>query len=118
LRVWELAMELVAGVYAQTRGFPKEDNVWTDESDEASSRFYSEQHCRRQRTSDGSRPLSLLLSRARVELETQVLIAQHLKYAVPSEAERPIAKCTQRGRMLNAIIHSLKNPENSETPAA
>ena len=53
-----------------------------------------------------------------LELETQVLIAQYLKYVVPSEAERLNAKCAQLGRTLKALIHALKNPENSETPAA
>jgi hypothetical protein len=36
------------------------------------------------------------------KLETRILIAQHLKYVVPSEAEKLLEKSTQLGRMLNA----------------
>jgi four helix bundle protein len=48
-----------------------------------------------------------------LELETQILIAQHLEYILPSEADKLMANSAQLGRMLNALIHSLKNAQDS-----
>jgi four helix bundle protein len=52
------------------------------------------------------------------ELETQILIAQQLKYLVLREAENLMANSSQLGRMLNALIQSMRNQENSGKSAA
>ncbi|MGA8309783.1 MAG: four helix bundle protein [Terriglobales bacterium] len=48
-----------------------------------------------------------------LELETQILIARRLKYLGSSVGEKLLADSAQLGRMLNALIQSLKH---SETP--
>jgi four helix bundle protein len=53
-----------------------------------------------------------------LELETQILISQQLKFLVPHEAEKLMADSAQLGRVLHALIQSLRNPENSGKSAA
>jgi four helix bundle protein len=120
LRVWQLGMELVIAVYDQTRGFPKEE-VYGLSSQTRRSAVSVPSNIAEGKGRSTDRDRSLFFCHARgslLELETQILIAQHLKYVVPSEAEKLMAKSTQLGRMLNALVQSLRNPENSGKSAA
>jgi four helix bundle protein len=113
-------MELVVGVYAQTRCFPKEE-IYGLTSQMRRSAVSVPSNIAEGKGRSTDRDRSLFFCHARgslLELETQILIAQHLGYIAPSAAEKLLAKSTQLGRMLNALIHSLKNPENSEKSAA
>jgi four helix bundle protein len=43
-----------------------------------------------------------------VEIETQRLIAKHLKYIAPANAEELLAFADELGRILNGLISSIK----------
>jgi len=43
-----------------------------------------------------------------LELETQVLIAQNLKYLSPEDAEMLLAMTAEVGRILNGLIASIR----------
>jgi four helix bundle protein len=120
LRVWQLGMELVIAIYAQTRVFPKEEIYGlTSQMRRSAISVPSNIAEGKGRSTDRDRSLFFCHARGSLfEIETQILIAQHLKYVVPSEAEKLMAKSTQLGRMLNALIQSLRNPENSGKSAA
>jgi four helix bundle protein len=53
-----------------------------------------------------------------LELETQILIAQRLKYLTPPRAEALIKLSSELGRMLNSLIQNIKSPENANRSAA
>jgi four helix bundle protein len=113
-------MELVVVIYAQTRRFPKEEMYGlTSQMRRSAVSVPSNIAEGKGRSTDRDRSLFFCHARGSLlELETQILIAQHLKYVVPSEAEKLMAKSTQLGRMLNALIQSLRSPGNAGNSAA
>jgi four helix bundle protein len=120
LRVWQIAMELVIAVYTQTRGFPKEE-IYGLTSQIRRSAVSVPSNIAEGKGRSTDRDRSLFFCHARgslLELETQILIAQHLEYIALSDAEKLMANSAQLGRMLNALIKSLKSPANSEGAAA
>jgi four helix bundle protein len=120
LRVWQLAMELVTAVYAQTRSFPREEIYGlTSQMRRSAVSIPSNIAEGKGRSTDPDRAVFFGYARGSLlELETQILIAKHLEYVASSEAEKLMANSAQLGRMLNALIQSLKNPANSGESAA
>jgi four helix bundle protein len=120
LRVWQLAMELVVRVYAQTRSFPKEEVYGlTSQMRRSAVSVPSNIAEGKGRSTDRDRAVFFCHARGSLlELGTQIFIAQQRKYLVPLEAEKLMANSSQLGRMLNALIQSLRNPENSGKSAA
>ncbi|HYM05747.1 MAG TPA: four helix bundle protein [Terriglobales bacterium] len=120
LRVWQLAMELVISVYTQTRGFPKEETYGlTSQMRRSAVSIPSNIAEGKGRSTDADRAVFSCHARGSLlELETQILIAQHLEYVEASAAEKLMANSAQLGRMLNALIQSLKNPAKSGGAAA
>ena len=120
LRVWQLAMELVISVYTQTRGFPKEETYGlTSQMRRSAVSIPSNIAEGKGRSTDADRAVFFCHARGSLlELETQILIAQHLEYVEASAAEKLMANSAQLGRMLNALIQSLKNPAKSGGAAA
>ncbi len=113
-------MELVIAVYSQTRGFPKEE-IYGLTSQMRRSAVSVPSNIAEGKGRSTDRDRSLFFCHARgslLELETQILIAQHLKYIAPSDAAKLVANSAQLGRMLNALIQSLKNSGNSGGAAA
>jgi len=113
-------MELVIAVYAQTRDFPKEEMYGlTCQMRRSAVSVPSNIAEGKGRSTDRDRSLFFCHARGSLlELETQILIAQQLGYLAPSELERLMANANQLGRMLNALIQSLRNPDNSGKSAA
>lgn len=120
LRVWQLAMELVIAVYTQTRGFPKEETYGlTSQMRRSAISIPSNIAEGKGRSTDPDRAVFFCHARGSLlELETQILIAQHLEYVAASEAEKLMANSALLGRMLNALIQSLKTPAKSGGTAA
>jgi four helix bundle protein len=120
LRVWQLAMALVVCVYDQTRGFPKHEVYGlTSQMRRSAVSVPSNIAEGKGRSTDRDRAVFFCHARGSLlELETQILIAQQLEYLVPLETEKLIANSAQLGRMLNALIQSLKKPGNSGKSAA
>ena len=90
LRVWQLAMELVISVYTQTRGFPKEETYGlTSQMRRSAVSIPSNIAEGKGRSTDADRAVFSCHARGSLlELETQILIAQHLEYVEASAAEK------------------------------
>jgi four helix bundle protein len=108
-------MQLFAGVYEQTRCFPKHEIYGlTSQMRRAAVSIPSSIAEGKGRSSDRDRAHFFCHARGSLlELETQTLIAQQLKYMAGSDGEKLIANTTQLGRMLNVLIQS---PQDSENP--
>jgi len=113
-------VELVLGVYEQTRSFPKQEIYgMTSQMRRSAVSIPSNIAEGKGRSSDRNRALFFCHARGSLlELETQILIAQRLKYLPGSAGEKLLADLAQLGRMLNALIQSLKNSENPKQSAA
>jgi len=93
LRVWQLAMEMVVGVYEQTRDFPKQEIYGlTSQMRRSAVSVPSNIAEGKGRSSDRDRAHFFCHARGSLlELETQVLIAQRLEYLPSSAAGRLLA---------------------------
>jgi hypothetical protein len=99
-------------------GFSEIRTLWPCEPDEKGCRLDTEQHCRRKgRLTDRDR--AHFFSQARgslLELETQILIAEHLKYISSAQANARVQVSAKVGRMLNALIDSIR-PKHATSAA-
>jgi len=113
-------MELVVQIYAHTRAFPREEIYGlTSQMRRSAVSVPSNIAEGKGRSTDRDRGAFFCHSRGSLlELETQILIAQQLDLLVAQDAEKLLADCAKLGRMLNALIASLKNPETSGKSAA
>jgi four helix bundle protein len=110
LRVWQQAMELVVGIYAETRGFPKDELYGlTAQMRRAAVSIPSNIAEGKGRSTDRDRALFFCHARGSLlELETQVLIAQQLGYLSSSRAETLTNASAELGRGLNSLIQSIR----------
>jgi len=120
LRVWQTAMDLVVSVYQETQGFPKEELYGlTSQMRRASVSIPSNIAEGKGRSTDRDRALFFCHARGSLlELETQILIAQRLRYVTPPRAENLIWTSNELGRMLNSLIQSIRSPENTKRSVA
>ena len=109
LIAWQKAMDFVMDVYKVTGAFPKEkqyglgvqmrramiavpSNIAQGQARYASGEFY--QYVGRARG-------------ALVEVETQLVIAQNLKYIISERAEQLLTKAAELGKILNGLAHAI-----------
>ena len=120
LRVWQNAMDLVVNIYQETQGFPKEERYGlTSQMRRASVSIPSNIAEGKGRSTDRDRALFFCHARGSLlELETQILIAQRLRYLNPQGAEGLISNSSELGRMLNSLIQSIRSPENTKRSVA
>ena len=120
LRVWQSGMDLVVSVYRETQGFPKEELYGlTSQMRRASVSIPSNIAEGKGRSTDRDRALFFCHARGSLlELETQILIAERLKFLSPPRAEGLIQISSELGRMLNSLIQSIRSPENIKRSAA
>jgi four helix bundle protein len=120
LRVWQNAMEWVVSVYQETQGFPKEELYGlTSQMRRAAVSIPSNIAEGKGRSTDRDRALFFFHSRGSLlELETQILIAQRLKYLTPPRAEVLVKASAELGRMLNSLIQSMRSPESRNRSVA
>jgi four helix bundle protein len=119
LRVWQLAMERVVQVYARTRAFPREEIYGlTSQMRRSAVSVPSNIAEGKGRSTDRDRAVFFCHERGSLlELETQILIAQHLEYVAQPDAANLLKNSAQLGRMLNSLIQSLKiQPTQSLQP--
>jgi four helix bundle protein len=106
LKVWQRAMDLVYLTYDITQAFPKHELYGlTNQMRRAAVSVPSNIAEGKGRSTD--KDMSLFLCHARgslFELNTQVLIAQHLEYMRPEEAETAGKLVAEVGRLLNGLI--------------
>ncbi len=110
LVAWQKAMDLVTTVYQITASFPKEElygltsqlrraavSVPSNIAEGQGRRGVAEfRHFLRQ------------ASGSLMELETQVMIAERLRYLSPESANHVLDRSAEVGRVLNGLINSLK----------
>jgi four helix bundle protein len=111
LLAWQKAMELVTQVYRTTKDFPRDETYGlTSQLRRASVSVPSNIAEGQARFS--SKEFHHFLSVARgslVEVETQILIAENLRYLDSNQREVLINKTSELGRILNGLIASIKS---------
>ena len=110
LIAWQKSMRLVTEIYEATRAFPRDELYGlTNQLRRAAVSVPSNIAEGQARFS--RREFHHFLSLARgslVEIETQLLIAENLRY-LPAEQSRPLlAEAAELGRVLNGLIASVK----------
>lgn len=120
LRVWQKAMDLVERVYGETVAFPKEELYGlTSQMRRAAVSIPSNIAEGKGRSTDRDRALFFCHARGSLlELETQILIAERLKYLSTPRSEALTRLSNELGRMLNSLIQSIRSPESSHRSAA
>lgn len=113
LRVWQRSVALVVDIYAATQGFPKQEiYCLVSQMRRAAISVPSNIAEGKGRLTDRDRAHFFCLARGSLlELETQVLIAQKLKYISDPAAYSLMKVSAELGRMLNALIESIRPSE-------
>jgi four helix bundle protein len=103
-------MQLVTAIYASTQEFPKSETYGlTGQMRRAAVSIPSNIAEGQGRRLEGDFQHFLLNARGSLlELETQVLIAQNLRYLSQAQAEMLLAQCSEVGRILNGLIGSIQ----------
>jgi four helix bundle protein len=119
LRVWQRAMELVVGVYAETRSFPRDELYGlVSQMRRAAVSVPSNIAEGKGRLTDRDRTHFYSQARGSVlELETQILIAQRLEYLSERRGDVLIEVSSEVGRMLSSLIQRIKPAEKNLRPA-
>jgi four helix bundle protein len=110
LIAWQKAMDLVEDVYKVSRDFPREEiYALTSQIRRAAVSIPSNkaEGQGRRTTADFLRHLSIAYG-SLCEVETQVLIAQRLKYLVEGKVEQVLSRAGEVGRILNGLMASLE----------
>jgi four helix bundle protein len=118
LKVWQNAMELTVAAYRVTQKFPTHETYGlAAQMRRAAVSIASNIAEGKGRSSD--KELLQFLSHARgsaYELQTQIELAQMLKYLTEADEQELIQKSQSVGRMLNKLISSIR--ESIAQPAA
>jgi len=118
LVVWQKAMELVEAVYRLTRSFPKEEVYGlTSQLRRAAVSVpcnIAEGQGRRT-TGDFLQFLSVARG-SLMEVETQLMIAERLRFCTLEEVKPVLALAGDVGRPLSGLSKSLKNKQTSPRP--
>lgn len=110
LIAWQRAMDLVEEVYTASRDFPREEiYALTSQIRRAAVSIPSNiaEGQGRRTTADFLRHLSIAYG-SLCELETQILIAQRLRYLVQEKVENILRRAGEVGRILNGLMASLE----------
>ena len=111
LIAWRKAMDLVTVIYNATRAFPRDELYGlTNQLRRAAPSVpgnIAEGQARFSR-----KEFHHLLSHARgslVEIETQLMIAENLRYLTPEQSQPILNRAAELGRILNGLIASTKS---------
>jgi len=110
LIVWQKAMDLVELVYQATKQFPKEELYGLTSQVRRSAVSIPSNIAEGQARKSTAEFLNFLsiANGSRAEMETQILLAQRLKY-VTNETVQPILNLAEEvNRLLNGLMNSLK----------
>jgi len=110
LKAWQKAMQLVTAIYASTQNFPKSETYGlAGQMRRAAVSIPSNIAEGQGRRLEGDFQHFLRNARGSLlELETQVLIAQNLRYLSQAQAEELLTLSSEVGRILNGLIGSLR----------
>ncbi|NLW30565.1 MAG: four helix bundle protein [Fibrobacter sp.] len=110
LIVWQKAMDLVELVYQATRGFPKEELYGLTSQVRRSAVSIPSNIAEGQARKSTAEFLNFLsiANGSRAEMETQILLAQHLNYATSNITQQILTLSEEVNRLLNGLMNSLK----------
>ena len=111
LIAWQRAMDLVEDVYKASRDFPREETyALTSQIRRAAVSIPSNiaEGQGRRTTADFLRHLSIAYGSLR-EVETQILIAQRLKYLVQEKVEQVLGRGRTASKRLNGIAGTMSH---------
>jgi four helix bundle protein len=111
LKVWRVAVDLVADTYRLTGEFPKHETFGLGSQIQRSAvsipSNIAEGHAR---NSDNELNHFLGIANGSLaELETQLIIAERLSYIETGKIQPMLAKCDEIGKMLTGLKKALKN---------
>ncbi len=111
LTVWQRSIELSVQIYALTRSFPKEEIFGlTNQLRRASVSISSNIAEGQGRLTKGDFINFLSIARgSNAEVRSQLILARHLKFGEESLIAQCEALATEIGKMINALIASLKS---------
>lgn len=111
LIVWQRAMELVVAVYSVTEKFPRAEQYGlTSQMRRAAVSVPSNiAEGRRRSTRRDYRQFLVIAYGSGAELETQFEIARRLSFGLPDDLNRAESFLGEVMRMLNKMIHELKD---------
>jgi four helix bundle protein len=111
LETWKRAMDLVEEVYEATRKFPKDELYsLTNQVRRATVSVPSNIAEGQGRESDREFLHHLAIAYGSLcEVETQVIIAERLKYLESNETAKLLSRAGEVGRLLNGLSRSLRN---------
>jgi len=107
---WQKAMDFVMDVYGATRLFPR-DEIYASASQLRRAAVSIPSNIAEGQARFSSSEFHYFLGRARgglVEVETQLIIAQNLKYVSSDHGQKLLDKAAELGRILNGPITSIK----------
>ena len=111
LIAWQKSMRFVIEIYRATQGFPRSELYGlTSQLRRAAVSVPSNIAEGQARLSQ--REFHHFLSQARgslAEIETQLRIAQELRYLLPNKAESLLASADEIGRILNGLLAAIKS---------
>lgn len=117
LMVWQRGMTLARDIYAATSTFPKDELYgMTSQLRRAAVSVPSNIAEGHGRLTD--RGFGVFLGQARgslFEVETQIELACSLGFLPSADAERLVADCDELAKMLNGLLRTLKEKEESLT---
>lgn len=110
LIVWQKAMDLVELVYPATRQFPKEELYGLTSQVRRSAVSIPSNIAEGQARKSTAEFLNFLsiANGSRAEMETQILLAQRLKYVTNDTAQQILNLSEEVNRLLNGLMNSLK----------
>lgn len=114
LRVWQCSMNLVVRVYTATQNFPTHELYGlVSQMRRAAVSVPSNIAEGKGRLTDRDRaPFFCQARGSLLELETQILISQRLNYMLPDDAQSLMQLSAEAGRMLNALVGSIRPKSN------
>ena len=110
LKAWQKAMDLVVAIYEATENFPKQEMYGlTSQVRRAAVSVPSNIAEAQGRRLPGDFQHFLRNARGSLlELETQILLAQRLKYLDGKEADGLLARTAEVGRILNGLLAAIR----------
>jgi len=111
LKVWQLGMELAKSIYLLTQGFPTKE-IYGLSSQMQRAAVSIPTNLAEGRSRDSTKEFMHHVSIAQgslAELETELQIAEFLKYGDQIKISELLEKCAEERRMLGGLLESLKS---------
>ena len=115
LTVWQKSMQITKDVYALVKKLPKEETFALSDQIRRSAVSIPSNIAEGQERDSSTEFVRFLniAQGSRAELETQLLIGKEIGYFVENDIECIMNSLTELGKMINALINSIKQKTNN-----